>query len=353
MVQTPLIEPFENIFDPKADNNLSLEELAKLRSRYSLFDAKTEIPRISRKVFGVDPRSVSSKEDDKAHANEHLIFYVDVPFSREQVFRVYTASEPDWYVKVEGLVYKLLADNGVLVPEVSATELRDDEFSYDFSVLEKIGTTTLDSHLSEHPEQSLEYGRIAGNYLGRIHRIPVNEIEGSGYFSIINALEGKLTAIKPTWEDAVTTQLEETLVYLVKNGIIDEQKETKIRKKFEDNKGLINGASHSLLHGDFYDCNILIDPAKGEISGAVDLSQAKIGDPAFDIAFWSTYYSNDKLGAFLKGYSETGPQIKDLGNKLALYGLRINLGKAKLRHRYNTGSIPNAIHGINRSLSIL
>ena len=346
-------EPFATIFDPKADNPVPDSELAALRSRYANFESVNEITKICRNTFGCEPESVLAKSDDAAHANEHLIYFV-VPRGshKEYVCRIYTGGQPDWYMLVESLLYGEMRSRGVAAPEAVAVHMRTREQPYDYIVLEKIGVQTMEARLAANNDDAELLAERAGEYLGRIHQIPTSAIRGNGYFSIGAIAQGDLRALNQTWEDAVNVGVEDTLRYLREQEIIDQSFCDAIRAALHNHRGLALSEQRCFLHGDYYNANILLTQ-DAQIAGAVDLSQARIGDPAFDIAFWSTYYSAEQKQAFSRGYQRSGPTIDNLEEKIAYYGLRILLSKAKLRKRYGTGSIPKAIAGMQQFLSEL
>ena len=337
------------IFDPKADSPLSDEELRNKKDRYESFKADIEIDRITRSVFGADASSVKVF-GNTTNALDHLVYEVHVQGQPALVYRIATGSTPAHHLATEEHLYALWRTRGIPVPEVFATHIRDREFSYDWMVMEKVGTESLEQHLHNNPADDEYYAREAGRYLAAIHRI---ELPGFGHLSL--APDGnKLAGSESSWSAAVYIRLEDTIDYLISCGIVGDRVADEIRNAFRRNADALVLERGMSLHGDYHDANIIIDSGMRTVAAAIDLSQAKAGDPVFDIAFYSTYYSPEKLGRFLEGYRSVTPTPPDAERRISLYALRIHLSKAKLRKRFGYDErIPAARAGIERALRVL
>lgn len=331
------------VFDPKADSTLSDEELASLKERYASFNAAEEIPRIVQETFGTLVLSWQSLEES-ANAFDHLVYAADIEQEGRRlplVVRINAARMPDEMLPIETEIYGLLGAQGIAAPTVYASKLRASDRTYDYMVMKRIGSTSLESLLAKDASLDKEYARKAGAYLAQLHTIPL-----PGFGMIGEGLHG----VHDTWSEALRIRLPETLAYLVEQQLLSEDVCHTIEHLFtHEEPSLARGV---LLHGDFHPANIIIDEPNRKIAGAVDLSQAKVGDPLFDIAFYATYVSEERLSAFLEGYGRT-PTDEDQ-DLLALYSLRIYLSKAKLRKRFGYEErIPAALAGIERALGVL
>lgn len=331
------------IFDPKADSTLSDEELIALKARYSSFDAASEVPRIIEEVFGVAPISWGPFEKT-ANAFDHLVYAAEVESDGARlpiVVRINAARTPEKMLLVEEAAYKLLAAHDIPAPRVYAAALRTGDRTYDYMVMQRIGSTSLESLLAKDASFDQEYARKAGAYLAQIHAIPL-----PGFGMIGEGFRG----VHASWPEALRIRLPETLAYLVEQQLLSEDASRTIERIFMQEEPM--PAAGALLHGDFHPANIIVDESDRSVAGAIDLSQAKVGDPLFDIAFYATYASEERLAAFLDGY---GRALTDEDRRLlARYSLRIYLSKAKLRKRFGYEErTPAALAGIERALSEL
>ena len=331
------------VFDPKADSLLSDKELAGLKARYTSFNAGEEIPNIVRETFGTPPLSWRPLEES-ANAFDHLVYAVDIEQGGMRlplVVRINAARMPDEMFKVETEIYNLLTAQDIPAPIVHAARLRAGSRTYDYMVMERIGSTSLESLLAKDGSLDQEYACKAGAYLKQIHTIP---LQGFGM------IEAGLRGVHATWTEALRIRLPETLAYLVEQQLLSEAASSTIERIFMQEEPMLAGGV--LLHGDFHPANIIIDESDRKIAGAIDLSQAKVGDPLFDIAFYATYASEERLAAFLEGYDRAFTD--EDRRRLARYSLRIYLSKAKLRKRFGYEErIPAALEGIERALRVL
>lgn len=327
----------DGIFDPRADSLLSDADLMSLKSRYTSFNEEQELSKISHAVFH---RHIGgfSRLVDSSNAIEHLVYG-----NKNFVIRINVSPRSETYLAVEGLLYAAWGTAGVPTPKRYASHLRDNEFLYDFTVDERVGTGTLEAHP--------EHAQAAGAFLARLHTLTM---PGFGYFSVDDAKKGILRGLNSSWQDFVFTKLEENVEYLVTNTIIDRELAIDIEEAMLANKELARLGQGVALHGDYHNANILFESESKRIVGAIDLSQAKIGDPIFDIAFYSTYYTDEIITEFLNGYFGDIVRPADLAQKLAFYQLRICLSKAKLRKRFGYHDrIPAAVLGMRKAIKIL
>lgn len=338
-----------DIFDPKADSPLSDDELRGKKQRYDHFNTDVEIDRITRQVFGTGA-SRAEVLGNTANTFDHLVYEVHVQGQPVLVYRIATGSRPAHYLATEERLYALWRERGIPTPVIFATHMRDHEFSYDWMVMQKVGTESLEYHLHDHPTDDDSYAREAGRFLAAIHRI---ELPGFGHLSLTP--DGRdIVGVQSSWSEAIHVRLEDTIGYLISCDIVGIRLADEIREAFRRNADMLVLKDGVSLHGDYHDANIIIDAGTHTAVAAVDLSQAKVGDPVFDIAFYSTYYAPEKLDHFLAGYRSVTPALPDIQKKIALYALRIHLSKAKLRKRFGYDErIPAAQTGIKHALRVL
>lgn len=88
----------------------------------------------------------------------------------------------------------------------------------------------------------------------------------------------------------------------------------------------------SLVHGDLYRGNVLVDTAAGEISGIIDWGTAEMGDPALDFAALAVDFSPDQIKDVISSY--TGIVDSNFMKRVEFYWkLEPTFGIQYFRHR--------------------
>lgn len=337
----------ESVFDPKADSPLSDEALRGKKDRYAQFDARNIISRIAKKslsadIIRIEPLGVG------ANAFDHLVFRVYTDKGLRVVFRLNTDELVAEDFLVEKSLYDMWHKHGVPSPEVYDISLRSKKSDPDHILMEHVGTNDLEKHLVQYPKDAASYAYHSGAFLKRIHDVP---IKGFGMLAMKN---GELQGSQNTWKEAIRVRMEETLSYLVKHGLLTSKQEKDIKSAFARHEDLLAMDQGVTLHGDYHNANIMIDDTNGKVVAAIDLSQAKAGDPLYDIAFYGTYVSPEIFSIFCDGYFDRSSKPRNFKEKIALYQLRIYMSKAKLRKRFGYDDrIGLAIEGIIHSLKQL
>lgn len=337
----------EPAFDPKADSPLSDDALRNKKKRYALFDTESVIARIAQESLGASLKRIEPLGTG-ANAFDHLVFRLHTTDGRALVCRINADALVAEDFPVEAALYSAWRVAGVPSPEVYNVTLRDKPDGIDYMLLESVGTSDLEKHLAQHPEDEMEYARASGAFLARLHTVPVPG------FGMLALRGGSLRGSHATWREALLVRMEETLTYLVQHQLLSPEQAEEVRFAMKRNDGLLELSRGVALHGDYHNANILIDEAHKDVVAAVDLSQAKAGDPPYDIAFYGTYVSPEKFNAFCDGYFSQTNKPDDFEKKIAFYQLRIYLSKAKLRKRFGYDErIPAALAGIERALGVL
>jgi len=211
----------------------------------------------------------------------------------------------------------------------------------------RVGAHNLEQHERTHPTTHSDTTRRAVAFLGKIHKIAL-----SGFGPVTRTVDG-LRGTYDSWQAAILEGVDDTLHYLLQQNIIDEPTAAECRQAFATHAHILSCTDGKLLHGDYHAANIVVDD-NGEMAGAVDLTQAKVGDPAFDVAFYATYIDTGALSTFLDGYEHVAGSIPDRRQRLALYRMRILLSKAKLRKRLGYEErIADAVKSIRDALAEL
>lgn len=354
MIQKKLHDIFDEtmaaIFDPKADSLLSDAEIRGKKERYRLFNSAIEIPRIAQAVFGRLPEDFGPLSET-SNAIDHVVYTMTVAVNgRVQAFicRINIGSIPETYLLAEELLYERWQEHSVPVPKVYTTRLRDVVFPYDFTVAERVGTTNLEAHVVAQGEEVSFYAYQAGAFLAQLHEL---FLPGFGHLSLAAVHGGKLRGVHTSWAEAVLTQLPETLLFLQHHSLISTELAYRVEMALRSGLPALASGSGVALHGDYHHANIVIDATQRRIVGVVDIGHAKVGDPLFDIAFYGTYYSDEVVAHFIRGYESRRVLPANWTKMVALYQLRILLSKIKLRQRFGYEAlIPPAVAGLTRAL---
>ncbi len=335
------------MFDPKADSPLSDSVLREKKERYARFDTESVVTRITQESLGVGVKKIEPLGTG-ANAFDHLVFRLHTDDGRVMVCRINADALVAEDFPIEAELYSAWRAAGVPSPEVYNVTMRDKADGLDYMLLESVGAGDLEKHLIQHPEDAIEYARASGAFLAHLHTVSVPG------FGMLALRKGLLQGSHATWREAIQVRLEETLAYLVRHQLLSPEQEETVRAAVARNDALLDLDQSVTLHGDYHNANIIIDEAREGIAAAIDLSQAKAGDPLYDLAFYSTYVSPETFKVFCEGYFPQADRPKDFEKKLALYQLRIYLSKAKLRKRFGyENRIPAAIEGVVHALKQL
>lgn len=338
------------LFDPKADSLLDDAQLQAFKARYRTVDIALIAQCALEETLGIVPVSIRSLGGG-GNAMDHVLILARALYKGEQrefVIRANTSSFPEPRLVLESALYALWKSKGVTVPCVYGVSLRTRTRAYDYMVMDKVGDLDLETYRRERHDP-VALARPVGAFLATLHGI---SLPGFGPFCP-QYTEGYLIGAHSSWEAAILDGVPDTLNYLKHKRIIDEEMVQKIMAVFERHASLLTLSEGVLLHGDYHPANVLVRADTGAVAGAVDLSQAKVGDPLFDIAFYGTY-DREALPEFIYGYQDVRPIPENSKERLALYSLRILMSKAKLRHRFGFEErIPAAVLGMEDALCVL
>jgi len=157
--------------------------------------------------------------------------------------------------------------------------------------------------------------------------------------------ENVLKASCDSWKEHIFLNLSSHLSFAHDWQVIDSAEMGLIRSVFEECSNVFRERVRpSLLHGDLGSHNVFVDTASFAIKSIIDWEEALIGDPAYDIAMFASFYRmHEFMEPFLNGYAAS--RAIDNGNlflKLWLYYLRIVLAKSVLRFRLGYDSPGNS-----------
>jgi len=232
-----------------------------------------------------------------------------------QVFFITDANDKEYAIKYYGrgqsgdvLALKLLKENkiDILVPKVFGVFTFENK---QVAILEKINFPLLDSIPAD---QMHRYIPSMIKSLKKIHRIKSDKpgflIEMDKNRSWKDIMLSKFTGADPNldWNIIASRKgLDANLILRAVRNIIEIFEKTDFIDK-----------SYSLLHTDFNQRNLFVDPNSDEIAAIIDWGEAMFGDPIYDFArirmyIWHFNLQNNALENYYKLLSFT-PEQKQL-----------------------------------------
>jgi aminoglycoside phosphotransferase (APT) family kinase protein len=92
-----------------------------------------------------------------------------------------------------------------------------------------------------------------------------------------------------------------------------------------------------LVHGDFDETHIYVDPAGGDLTSIIDWGDREASDPAWELGVFLQWDGSRALGRLLRGYAPHVGERDSLMSRARLYALAFGLGLAARRWRQGRG----------------
>lgn len=246
---------------------------------------------------------------------------------------------------VEQKVLELVRGRGMLAPEVIAQDITQKKYPFSYSLLGKtLGVNLLEVDRQLWPEILKGVGR----QLSYMHAI---RLDGFGildpqifrkngtlvgtYNSLVEALETTLFPLVETIRQKIEKEKREDFA----NSRLPSKRRDQIgeilvrmdevRIRIEKSKTDFRGVGDGrLIHHDIHFEHILVHD--GKLSGLIDFNHAAVGDPLFDIAYFSVMPNGELYEHLLEG---SGVQFD--AERFHLYRLLISIGKIHTRYIEN------------------
>lgn len=201
-----------------------------------------------------------------------------------------------------------------------------DDFA--FQMIEKLSGTAIKKWLERQPEDEAKLLPQIGKMMASLHQV---RVEGFGAFDNERAKTGELVGLHSTFGEAVRAGLSFNLEVLTKEGVLTNEQSQAVTKLFGSDNSLLHVSQAVLVHNDFADWNLLTDGE--DVTGILDWDECVGGEPASDIACWSTFFDPERLQGFLEGYWHVAEKPVDFDERFELMRLRYVLSKTTLRIR--------------------
>lgn len=314
-----------SVFYYKTDMGISDEEIgAFLKSRLTLDRSwDEEIRSIYAEVFPDRPLRI---EQMSSQGTFHRVFRVLTAPGEVSVLRAALIPD-DLGLLLDAWAMQKLKSAGLPSLDVKVVDLSRSVASFDYEIMEEAKGSPLPN--LAHSRQPNAGVAMLGRAIAGVHAI---RMERFGPIDVGSLNEVHPTCMFQTWAEYVLLNLEQHVTACLEMGAVSEPEAENIHILFETLAPLLSDARSSLLHGDLGHHNIFWDGER--ITAILDWEDALGGDPAFDIAFWGTFFPEEWLGEFLTGYRDLQPTGDHFELRYWLYYLRVALAKTVHRHRF-------------------
>ncbi len=243
---------------------------------------------------------------------------------------------------VEHAILKELRKSGIKVPEPVAANVDPDHHPLSFSILRELPGTDL---LSARGIDVSKCVRQVGVELAKIHRLT---FPGFGSMDVnLFRSKGELGGSFKSWRELITDRFKSRMSIVAEkveeerrkdfeNSSLSKEQVGKVLKivgatdeilaRVEESREKLKISQGRLLHGDLSLLHIIV--LDGELVGLIDFNHAYVGDPFFDIAYFSLMTHGDK---YYRDLLE-GSGLDFDEEKFSLYRLVIAAGKIKTRY---------------------
>ena len=276
-------------------------------------------------VFGEAPRTVLPILQ---WGTFHLIFDVVDSSGTPWIVRVADGETPDFGLQLDAWAGDNLPARGVPVPRVTCLDLSRSRAPFEFAIVQR-AEGTLFADIARDGPSFPGLVRSLGEIVKRLHTVAV---EGFGLIASPNPPSAEIgRGSCSSWPHYLLRCFDIHVERCRTVGAISDEEAHKILRLFPQVLKRLPHRPARLLHGDLGSHNIFV--RDGRVSGLIDWEDCVAGDPVYDIAFWGTFYAQDALPHFLKGYFGDQQSLEDFELRYWLYFLRVALAKTVLRDR--------------------
>jgi Ser/Thr protein kinase RdoA (MazF antagonist) len=325
-----------DVFYWQTDRAVDPEQAGHIWADRHRYFTDSELVGSVNKVLGEDKLSAIEPLDLEAQTNLGNVNSVrtgELASGKEVIIRCHPKGIKNGYFYAETEAAKRAKEAGL--PSYDTLAVHDYESGDDFAfqVIEKLSGTAIKKWLEQHPDDEAKLLPQIGKMMARLHQI---QVDGFGAFDNQKAKSGELVGLHKTFGEAVRAGLPFNLDVLTKENILTAEQARAVTTLFNDTNPLLNVQQAILVHNDFADWNLLTNGE--DVTGILDWDECVGGDPASDIACWSTFFDPARMKGFLNGYWEIAEKPADFDERFELLRLRYVVSKMTLRIRRYTWS---------------
>lgn len=245
---------------------------------------------------------------------------------REGVIRAHPKQVKNEYFFAESKAMDLAHSVGVPVPETIDIDDSKTKFEFDYMVTTMINGQVMQAAVEAFPSVHHVYLRQIGRYLGKMHTLNTS---GYGFFDNELARKGVLRGIHSQNEEHFIAALDlDEYFYQQYPGWVDSNLIKKSIAILKSKTHLAKCDKPTLIHNDVADWNVVVD--RDSVAGILDWDECFSGDPVFEFATLSLFYSDQQMASIKQGYQEVKDLPIDYDEKFSLYVLRYIINKSKI-----------------------
>lgn len=242
------------------------------------------------------------------------------------VIRVHPPQVKNGYFFVEREAMNLASGVGVPTPKTILVEDSRTVAPFDYMVMEKVEGDVMRPVVEQNPSLHPKLLKEIGSYLGKLHQI---RPEGYGFFDNKKARNGVLSGIHQTNEEHFLSALDLDEAFHQSNqGSVKTDLFHRAIQILRANSKVSHCANPTLVHNDIADWNTVVNG--DTVTGILDWDECFSGDPVFEFATLSLFYTDDQMEMIKQGYVETGKLPNDYDSKFPLYVMRYIVNKSKI-----------------------
>jgi aminoglycoside phosphotransferase (APT) family kinase protein len=312
----------KNMFYWQSDRPYTVEEIKTIfldrKSDYSTSDLKLAAERaIKEEVVLHDPIN---------HGSVNIVCPFTSLSGKEYVIRAHPKQVKNEYFYAESEVMKLASSVGVPVPQTILVDDTRSVVPFDYMVSTKINGQVMKVVVQADPALHPTYLKQIGYYLGLLHKV---KTQGFGFFDNEKAKEGELLGIYNNNIDHYLAALDSDEAFHNDNkSHLDPSMVKKAIHVLKNKIDLATCENPTVVHNDIADWNTVVDGDM--VSGIMDWDESFSGDPVFDFATTSLFYSDEQMEHLKTGYLETNVLPENYQEKYNLYVIRYVINKSKI-----------------------
>lgn len=312
-----------NMFYWQSDRPYTHEEINKIfLERKNSFNKEEVMKAASHAVR----EKLLNLEDPINQGSVNLVCPFTTVTGKQGVIRVHPPQVKNEYFYVESCAMKLAKDNGVVTADTVLVDDSRDIVPFDYMVMTKVPGEVLRPLVERNPLRHPEYLKQIGQNLGKLHRIKTN---GYGFFSNDQARAGVLCGIKESNQEHFLSAINlDEEYHLTNKSLFDKTIVQKSIKLIRSKSDLVECKQPTLVHNDIADWNTVVD--EKHVTGILDWDECFSGDPVFEFATMSLFYTDEQMEIIKSGYCETNKLPADYQEKFDLYVLRYIINKSKI-----------------------
>lgn len=244
----------------------------------------------------------------------------------EGIVRAHPNQVQNQYFYVEKKVMEKADAAGIPVPQTLVVDTSRKLVSFDYMITTKIPGKVMQEDINTRPSAHNKYLFELGKYLGMLHKISTNQY---GFFDNSKAKKGELVGLHDSNKEHFGAALDLDRDFYQSNaGWFDERNINKALDILISNIDIAECEEPTLIHNDIADWNTVVND--NAVTGILDWDECFSGDPVFEFATLSLFYSPTQMEKIIEGYKETNSLPADYDKKFDLYVLRYIVNKSKI-----------------------